>query len=695
MRKNVINMNSKNNIFAKLLILPVLFFIISLALIGDYGISWDEPIHWHRGQAYLHYFLTGKTTFADLPKIADFSPKYEGQELDPNAIPLEKSSTKRSYYQHDSLTTEYFLENDSGHPPLNDILAAGTNYVFYQKLQIMGDIASHHLFNILASTLLVFVVVAFGYQTYGLWVGLIAGISLITYPLFFAESQFNIKDPPQTAFFALAIWSFWNSTKRGNWKWLTLSVIATGFAFGMKFNILFLPFILLPFILLKFIPYFKAKSNIVKNIRKIPKLYLLLLILSPCLVAIIFILPWPYLWQDPVHNFLKIFGYYKEIGTGSEAQHAYLGLGPFNIYPLYWILITTPIPTLLLAGFGIIGAFKSWGKHNYAGVLWLAWLVVPILRVTIPGSSIYGGIRQIFEYIPALALLSGLGAALLVTKFKLYKRLAYLFIVVLFISNALALIRLHPNQNVYFNSLIGGLKGAQEAHIPYYGNSFGNAYWQAIQWLNQNAKEGEGFGLIQGTGLNIPRIMLRNDLQYWNGYWSGIYRNGEYMMELTHDDPVKAYPYAWDYVEKFLEPVYEVKVEGVALAKIWKNDLENSVARYQKDEIVFQDNKIIIEDTDLTVELPQEVELTRLALSFKEDASCAPVAGRIFTSFDGQKWEQEAEPVPFPQISGALSLSEGQMNYFFAGKKAKFVRFSANSNNSCVFRKPQVVLYAI
>src|SRR3989344_960746 len=152
-----------------LLAVPLMFFVVSLATLKDYGVSWDEPHHFMRGQAFFRYLTTGKANYADF-------------------------SRRRSYFQNDTLNGEYFLKNDSAHPPANDIFAAALNYIFYQKLGIMGDIESLHLFNITISTLLVLTVVLFAYEVSGHWAGAVSGIILSLYPLFFAEGHFNIKD---------------------------------------------------------------------------------------------------------------------------------------------------------------------------------------------------------------------------------------------------------------------------------------------------------------------------------------------------------------------------------------------------------------------------------------------------------------------------------------------------------------------
>jgi len=79
---------------------------------------------------------------------------------------------------------------------------------------------------------------------------------------------------------------------------------------------------------------------------------------------------------------------------------------------------------------------------------------------------------------------------------------------------------------------------------------------------------------------------LREDLDYWNGHWTGFGRGGEYLVELVYNNPIRAYPFSLDYVDKLLTSIYEVKVDGVAIGKIWKNGLVYTKAEYQKSEVM-------------------------------------------------------------------------------------------------------------
>jgi len=62
-----------------ILFIPLLFLIIGTAVLKDYGFNWDEPLHFMRGQAYLHFLLTGEKDYSSLsvyPRLSDVCPDW-------------------------------------------------------------------------------------------------------------------------------------------------------------------------------------------------------------------------------------------------------------------------------------------------------------------------------------------------------------------------------------------------------------------------------------------------------------------------------------------------------------------------------------------------------------------------------------------------------------------------------------------
>lgn len=659
----MLNYLMKVNKFLAIFLIPAAFFLISLFTLKDYGVNWDEPIHFIRGQAYLTYFLTGKTNY-------------------------QKLSERPSYFQNTSLDAAYYLNDDSGHPPLNGILAAFSNLIFYQKLNILSDIDSYHLFNILAATVMVVTVAIFAYESLGSLAAVVSGLALTTYPLFFSEAHFNIKDPPEAAFFAASILFFWLSLKKFEWKWLVLSAAAFAFSFSMKFNILFLPFIIFPYLVVKYWGGFK------KTFSKISKSYYLGVLGSIIIIAVIFVGSWPFLWSDPVNNFLKIFLYYKGIGTGAANFPGYVFRG-FDLYPIFWIITTTPPLVLLLSALGIAGTVLSWKKSDKTIFLWLLWFLLPIIRVTLPGSTIYGGVRQIFEYIPAMALLAGYGAKIIYDSVsKKYNKFLVFVLILFFVPHIIVLIKLHPNENVYFNRIIGGLPGAVVKNVPNWGNSYGNAYWQAVKWMNLNSEKDSELALVQGTGLNIPSIQLRQDIKFSNGYWTASYRGGEYLMELTFNSGINPYPHAWEYVNKVLEPVYEVKADGVPIAKVWKNDLIHTKSEYRKPEIQLWNYFLQRDKNNLIITFSKPEVITRFFLHYVPDKNCTGLAGQIQTSVDGKHWVTEPESIPNIQVT-VKDLPKDASPFFFAMRDAKFLKILAVEPNSCLLNWPRLEVWGL
>lgn len=572
------------------------FFTIGLLTLPHYGINWDEPVHYIRGQAFLRFFMTGEKDYTGMPRIRANYYNNLLVKIPKDVEYADDNIFRRSIYQYDGgpnyLSFLFFKKGDDrGHPPLNGIMASFFNYVFYQKLGVIGDIESYHLFIVLMSAALIGLVF-FMVSEYGVFAGIVAALSLGLYPLFFSESHFNIKDPVSAAFVSFTLYTFYKGVVKNSLKWMLASSIFAGLALGTKFNIFFAGFILLPWLVI-----YLSKNSRFFALRGIAKIILGVVLLIIISFGILYA-SWPFLWEDPIKNILAIFTYYKEIGYTESYQPAhYLVFGGFNIYPIQAVLFTTPLVILFLSSIGVLYAFKNGlGEKYHTSLFVLFWFLVPIFRVVLPNAGIYGGLRQIMEYIPAMAVLAGIGAAYIVKLLngyitiltnKIWKKqfnnvtieqwnnrirtILQLIVIVSFIPITLEIISLHPNQNVYFNPLIGGLKGAKEKNFPDWGVTLGSAYKAGITWMNKNAEPNARLALVKGLLQNIPANQIRKDIYFSEFYYSGYLKKGEYLMEVID------YRWALDipeekrmYIET-LPVVYDVKVDGVPILNIWRN----------------------------------------------------------------------------------------------------------------------------
>lgn len=693
-----------------------IFLFIGIKTIPDYGINWDEPLHFHRGQAYLHFLITGKHNFQDLPaypNLTDRCPPEVKFCSDPRGpddlgyiskdglsyqnLVMQKTkylNFRRSLFQADIYNYDYFVKTDSGHPPASDILSSLSNYVFYQRLGVLTDVGAHHLYEVVMTFLLIVGVAVFTYLNFGLLTSLVSSISLALYPIIIAESHFNIKDPPETAFFGLSMITFYFAIIRKKWYLILLSAVLAGLALGTKFNVLFLPAVILPWLIF----YVIEKKGRWQEIKHFKYLF----ILYPIVVLSVFYVFWPFLWSAPISNLLKVINYYRVIGTGIQPEQLRLIFIGVNTYPLISIVITTPIPILILSTIGFISSLVILiKKREPLYLLILLWFILPIARVSVGGTAIYGGVRQIMEYIPGMAILSGLGAKRL---FDIAKNnfLRFLVLVVVFGSlgfSLLEMVKIHPNENLYFNQLIGGLVGAKGKNIPYWSNSYGNIYKKGVDWLNKNVETNARLTTLVGTMANINWTELRSDILYHNKYWSGPNRLGEYAVDVNYGEPYKSY-YRYSYYDKFLIPVYEYKVDGASLLTIWKNDLEHTKPEYRKKETRFLPKEVRVEKGRIYIDLGKEVLLTKMFIKHGLQDCKEQTGGHISISLDGRSWIRQADSIDAAQTTSEasgeiLGFTRDNFAFYFPSVKARFVSIDTGNINSCYLKDSKVSVYSL
>lgn len=690
------------------LVCPLLYLAVAVFTLGDYGINWDEPKHLIRGQAYLHYILTGKRDFCDFPVYLELkgAPDYVNYNVEPvvctSRTEVGDSNIRRSYFQSDFYTLDYYftkddrvpLESKHSHPEINGLLSAVSNYIFYQKLGIVDDIESYHLFIVLSVFAIVLSVAYWTYINYGFMASLVASFSLAAYPLVFSESHFNVKDPVLMTFFGLAILSFWCGFSERKVLWIILSALFAGLALGTKFNTFFLPIILGPWAL--FILFERYKNN-----RKLDLLtlaggrsILFSLILYPVIVfGILFALS-PYLWTSPIEHFFEIVNYYKEIGRGTPSEQSSYIIAGWNAYPLVWIFYTTPLPILLLSGVGFVhAAILVIKKRSDVALLVLLWFLVPIARVVWPGMNIYGGVRQIMEFIPPMAVLSGMGSLFFVKKLGTKQTALVLLLVLTFV--VWEMVKIHPNQNVYFNQLIGGLYRAEEKKIPSWGNTYGNVYLQGIDWMNKNAEENAKLALAVNYISVLPRVKLRSDISLDNAHWSGSRRGGEYVMEMNYDWPLGA-RYKYAYLDTFLAPVYEIKVGGIPLLKLWKNDREYE--KVSAKEVVVKPVSISVESDPKKLKLDFDgVKLTKLVIDHSA-TNCEEQGGVGYLSVSRDRENWKREPGGLIDLESPYVTPEMGQNTFvfmFPARVASSLVLNSELVNPCILKDYKVTVWGL
>src|SRR5258708_1162265 len=231
-------------------IIPIASLIIGIATLNHYGINWDEPYHYRRGQAFLQYLLTGRKDYANLPKYPALmgtsdNPDFRNGEVNFEAVQknpsLSNPKVRRSFYQDDSWDGNFFIDTETtyGHPALNDVLASLSNKIFYQKLGVLGDLESYRLFIVFVVALTIFSVALFMWSEFRVIESIFTSLAFAIYPLLLGEQHFNIKDPVEASFYTLTIITTYLGIQKNKLSWLLISVLFFALAMATKFNVIF------------------------------------------------------------------------------------------------------------------------------------------------------------------------------------------------------------------------------------------------------------------------------------------------------------------------------------------------------------------------------------------------------------------------------------------------------------------------
>lgn len=662
--------------------MAVAFFIIGIFTLSDYGINWDTPSRMLRGQAYMQFFLTGRKSFGFTDSLSPliFKPdEYltrfnflagEGEKrVSLPKRPLFKKQELRSFYQSNIWSSEFFKPDlIQGHPPLPEILGSFSNRLFYQVLHLLDDLESYSIPYLFISAIGVFIVSLFTFEiTHSLFASTIAGLSLALFPLFFAESHFNMKDPLQASFFAGAIWFFWHWVRENRVIWGIGFIGFIVLALAVKWNIAFLPFIILPWL---FLIRFKDWGKL----GKLGGLGILGVFLF--LIAI-----WPPFWQNPL-AVTQIFKYYLSTGVGGNSIQPAGFILPFkiNAYPLILLFSQTPEIILILGVIGVIGGIRGIrGDKLKTGYLLLLWLLVPIIRYSLPYARSYSGTRQIMEVIPAMAILAGIGAGYLLSRIrKNIMIIKIITIIIIILALVVPILHLHPNENVYFNNLVGGLNGAYQKNLIDPMATYGNMYKQAVLWINQNAPKDANVAIVDGYSFAASPLYFRDDISLSPYHFSGFEQKGEYIMSsYTSLNPAV---FAYGFPGKFLNSIHTISVDGVDLLNIYKNDPEfakKDLANEQTLDKPFL-KPVRGKDRDyFQLDLKKEVFVTRIRL--QADPGCVnqnrdivvfKPAGEVFESNEIKGLENNILEVYFPAIDAQVIeiYPQNENSCFIKGK---------------------------
>lgn len=526
----------------------VLVFLLSGVLtLHDYGMTWDEGLgNFFFGERYFNYYTSFNQVFLDF--------KADLPALRQHPLHLFLSPFRNVPYEF---------------PAVADTLSAATMYLFSYRLGWLNPIEGFHLSAVLLVAIFLFCLYRFAAPRLGKFAAWMALLLLASFPRFWADMHFNIKDIPEAVFFGLALMAFWMWYENPSFGRALLAGLLYGCALGVKANALFI----LPIAVLAVIPKSLRRADWLALWRHLRSRGWQYLVMAASALAFYFA-SWPNLYAHPLDN-LK--AYWKYILSQGGRQ----GGAVLNLEPLRQVFTTLPEWMLVLLCLGLVWVLiEAWRKNVSLWTLLLLWLVVPILRVMLPGAVNFDGIRHFVEFVPAAALIAGYGASHLViwlARISGGRKIACGASAILVL--ALNLVWVYPGQypylHIYYNSLAGGLSGAQKAGltdqvVDYWGSS----YRQGMEWVRQSAPLGSRVYAMSANwllDLSAP-VFLRPDIQVLHDPlpdFKTLETAGAptYLFFLFNPDSEKD---ELAYCQAHYKPVFEIQRDSVTLLQIYR-----------------------------------------------------------------------------------------------------------------------------
>lgn len=464
----------------------LIFFIIGINVCGDYLVTPDEPLHRVNGFISLKYI------------IEIFSLKFTDLEI-LNSIPNLYSDWRKTYGVAFDLPLA-FIE-------LIFNLNIQDSFLLRHYLTFtLFFISSFYFYNLIEKIF------------HNKYLALLGTLILISTPRIFSHSFYNSKDIIFLSLLVIAVYYALKLIDRFSYKTLFLFCFFGALSSNIRIIGIFLP-------LLTIIFYFFL-DNKYKNINN----FKFIIYLSFGYFILLYI-SWPFLWTNPIENFLTILKQSTSYPNHWNFKILYLGnyLNPENLpwhYFFIWFAITTPIIFFILIIYGIFNFLQKylnfflkinfnkkiiiWENLDQMKILFIfLCFFIPIFFVITLNSTLYNGWRHLYFLYPFLVIISlhGLNNILKKSNQSL-KILVSAIALAQIISNFIFIYKSHPVQNIYFNAV----------SKKFITNNFPIDYWGLgnKKTVDHLLTKKDYFNISNSSfiPLNNLKYSKRNDLSY-------------------------------------------------------------------------------------------------------------------------------------------------------------------------------------
>jgi hypothetical protein len=422
----------------------VLFAVLAVVMaltVRDYGITWDEPFHHNHGELAFRYYASG---MRDVPQ---------------GAMNLFGSSF--------------------------ELPAA-----LFARISPWGEYQSRHVLNAAVGLLGIIGAWKVACLVGGGGAGFYAALLLALTPCYYGHMFNNPKDLP----FAVGhIWSLYylmRFAREFSAPRLAL-LLRLGAAIGLTAGVRSGGLVLFGYLFLVWLVH-SARSG---RWRPGPAL------LAASAGYATMLAFWPYAQRHPLTWPVEALWTFMHFDQLSYFQVTFKGRIingsnlPWEYIPRY-LLINLPEIILVLLAVGAVMAVRSRsGLRKPPGTAGAVALIVfsiafPVLLVIAFRSPVYSGLRHLLFVVPPIACLAGLVMDRLVSwagrRGSAVRWPAVILLFAYFSWHLSVMVRLHPQQYIYYNALTGGVPGAAGRYdMDYWGNSYPETIKSLARWLDE------------------------------------------------------------------------------------------------------------------------------------------------------------------------------------------------------------------
>jgi hypothetical protein len=437
-----------------------LMVVVILGTFRDYGITWDAHYHMANGEHVLAYYAS---LFADTSVLTYHNLYLYGGLFD-GIVALVNLVSPLGAYE--------------------------TSHLLNAVVGLIGVVGCWKLANVLA----------------GPRAALLAAVLLLLMPTWYGHMFNNPKDIP---FAAAMTWTLYYMARLGDelpapsWRTVAKLGLAAGLTMGMRVGGV-LVFVYLAIMLASVVILRARAVGTAPALRDGRRLGTRAVLPAAIIAYAVMLACWPWAQQDPLRNpfnALRLFSHIKwDINILFEGRlvnslHLPAEFLPVSIAvqmpEIVLILLLLAIPVslgaLLVRRAAVVGSIRP----GY--VLLFTAIAFPFVHFVLLRPVTYDCARHFLFVLPPLAVAAGIVADRLIEHARgpLARGAVAASLVGGIGAQVVTMASLHPHEYVYYNELVGGVKGAEDKfELDYWGNSYAEAVHELTQYLERERGKG-------------------------------------------------------------------------------------------------------------------------------------------------------------------------------------------------------------